>query len=168
MTSPPTRQEILEKYRGVIERDDFELLLQDGIPSPAAIQAEGATLTFLGRLRGFTIFLKRSAWGALCVLVSTLADVEDSLQFVERVREAAPQVVAAAKEMLTDNSADTFLVANGPILPRGPADRPPRREFFMLVGHKTATTTLTTQFFDAPLPSGAMITPVSKANFKLS
>jgi hypothetical protein len=165
---PPTRQEILEKYRDVIERDDFELLLQGGIPTPAAIQAEGATLTFLGRIRGFAIFLKRHAWGALLVLVSTLADMEDSLQFVERVCEVAPQVVAAAKEKLTDAKADTFLVASGPALPNGPADIPPRREFFMLVGQKTATATLTTQFFDAPLPTGTSITPVSRANFRVS
>jgi hypothetical protein len=123
---------------------------------------------FLGRLHGFTIFLKRSALGVLFVIVSTLADVEDSLQFVERIRKAAPQVVAAAREMLTDSRADTFIVVNGPTQPHGPTDLPPRREFFMLVGQQTATTTLTKQFFDAPLPTGAMINPVSKANFKLS
>ena len=65
----PTRQEILEKYRGVIDNEDFEILAAESFPLPESIRQEDASLQYLGTLKGAYVWAKRQLGRVIAVIV---------------------------------------------------------------------------------------------------
>jgi hypothetical protein len=168
---PPTRCEILEKYRDVIESDDFEVLQMDELPHPSVMQKENVGLVWLGKIREFLVFLKKHPVKALGVVVVTTGSIESSLQFAERVDGYALEVANVISSVSTEQAhdrADTYLVVtNQKRAPDGPTG-PTHREYFLLTSTPTSTSTTTTQLFDVPLPTGSGVIPTSKTLFRLS
>jgi|APCry1669189000_1035189.scaffolds.fasta_scaffold34584_3 hypothetical protein len=165
---PLTKAEVLEKYRDVIGSEDFEFLLQDQGPAPAEVRAEGAEVRWLGSMKGFHLFLKRKANGALYVL-GAIAAFEGTLQHVERLADYVSPVAAYLSDagMGDVEPADTFIlgkdVSPQQPLPNGPA----KREYFVLTATPTGTSTPVIQFLDEALPPGSGVIPASRSNLRL-
>ena len=68
MPVPPSRDEILAKYRDVIEAEDFEILAANELPTPSQLQSEGACLEKLGPLGDCVIWLKKKLHGPIVVI----------------------------------------------------------------------------------------------------
>ena len=167
----PSRDEILERYRHLIPTDDFKILEMDSLPDPSLALKNKTECCWLGKIRGFLLFLTKNPVTAVWMVIVVTGQIEGSMQFAERVTNLT-QEVAAAIDVIKDPSnlvnADSFLVVvDGPILPKAP-DQPAHREYFLLTGLPTGTTTPTIQLFDVPLPSGSEIIPVSKDPFRLT
>jgi hypothetical protein len=96
MTQPPTRQEILEKYRDVIDAADFEVLATRELPPPAQLQQEGAWLEYLGPLKGAFLYLKRSLCRSV-VVIAVFGGFMQGLEYIDKYSrlgyEKAQQVV---------------------------------------------------------------------------
>ena len=169
METPPNRREILERYRDVIGTEDFELLVQQMTPTPAEVIARNGDFAWLGPLRGYWLFLRRTVQGVV-VLIIAAGNIESGLQFVERLDRYAPTIAeyvhAAGKG--DDVLADTFILSKDVPPQEHLPDAPPRREYFAFTGAPTGTTTPVIQFLDGALPPGSGLVPASKGNLRLT
>jgi len=98
----PTKSEILEKYRNVIEADDFEILYQDSIPSPEESHRENAWLQYLGPLNGWFVWGKRFVTGAI-VLICSSGSFESGLQTVDKWSRRGFDQIAQYVQLGLDN-----------------------------------------------------------------
>lgn len=154
----PSKQEILEKYRHLIDDDDFQVLVSEELPSPSELQREGAWLQKLGTLDGLWVFAKRNAWGAVLSVIVFVANYGDFFQGLETMRGHAVIALDSVKSALAkgterpDVPADEYLVAVPP-------------EYSTWIAGPTTTTT-TTPPPEPPLtdlPSGSGLVPYSSA-----
>ena len=169
METLPSRREILERYRDFIGTEDFEILFQQMAPTPAEINTRTVDLAWLGPLRGYWLFLRRTVQG-IAVLIIAAGNIESAWQFVERLDGHAPTIAAYIHDTGKGVSelADTFVISKDvPPRERLP-DGPPRREYFAFTGTPTGTTTPVIQFLDGALPPGSGLVPASKSNLRLT
>ena len=65
----PTRKEILDKYRSLIDNEDFEILVSSELPNPEETRREKAWLECLGSLKSTYVFLKRTTEKIVTVII---------------------------------------------------------------------------------------------------
>ena len=56
MNPKPTKNEILEKYRSVIDDEHFEILYEESLPTPEETHQDNASLQYLGTLGGWYVW----------------------------------------------------------------------------------------------------------------
>ena len=69
MNPKPTKNEILEKYRHVIDVDDFEILYEQSLPTPEETHQDNASLQYLGTLGGWCVWAKRQFGRVVAVIL---------------------------------------------------------------------------------------------------
>ena len=67
--NPPTKEEILAKYKDRISKADFKILVGDTLPTPKELQDEKAFIEFWGRLKGFAVWAKKTIGGVILALI---------------------------------------------------------------------------------------------------
>lgn len=110
MQTPPTREEILAKYRDVITVSDFEVLLAESPPSPTELQSEGVWLQVLGSIRGWCVYLKHKGGivvGAVILWGSFRGGVEYLANDTQFVYSQAQHMVEVAQQHL-DQPATSY------------------------------------------------------------
>jgi|GEM_PF-5308775 len=118
--SEPTKQEILEKYRHLIDSDDFEVLKTDKLPSPEETHKDGAYLVFLGKLKGCYILLRRTTISVIALIVLA-GEIEDGISAINRwstfaYTELTP-LVSTALEHLSETAIEYQIVTPAPSWP---------------------------------------------------
>lgn len=121
MDKLPTKQEILEKYRHLINADDFEILAASELPTPLQMQREGAWFRVLGPLKGFHVLIKRTVLGGVAA-ICFIGSFGQGLEYVEKYSLMGIEKVHAIAQYAHDhlsNPATELLVAvqnNEPII----------------------------------------------------
>jgi hypothetical protein len=169
METLPSRREILERYRDVIGTEDFEILVQQMTPTPAEVSARQVSFAWLGPLRGYWLFLRRTAQ-AIAVVIIAAGNIESGLQFVERLEGYTPAISAYIRGAGEANGelADTFILSKDVSPQERLPDAPPRREYFAFTGTPTGTTTPVIQFLNGAVPPGSGLVPASKGYLRLT
>ncbi|WP_442484450.1 hypothetical protein [Aeoliella sp. SH292] len=110
MRTPPTREEILAKYRDVIAEEEFEVLVAESPPSPAEMQPEGAWLQILGPVGDWFVVLKRKLHGpvvAIALFGSVCSGLEYALRVAVFTHDSVKSIVTLAQEHL-DQPANSY------------------------------------------------------------
>jgi hypothetical protein len=140
---PPTKQEILEKYRKVISNEDFDVLISDQFPSPKALHEEGIHLQYLGTIGKWWIFAKHSLFGRVIGVICAIGAIGQGIEYTCKYGQMAYETVAKYVEAGQANKstpATDYVFTDSPIDWPFPSEKP-----FRLVATTTTTTTTTTQ-----------------------
>ena len=106
----PSREEILNKYRDLIDEDDFVVLSREQLPSPSELQVEGAWLQKLGPVGDCVVWLKRTFGGVVVAIalygsfVSGLREIPNGVN----IAFDSVQSIAAFAHAHTDEPADRY------------------------------------------------------------
>jgi hypothetical protein len=60
---PPSKREILERYRDKIAADDFELLVADAPPTPSEAHQQSERIDIIGEIGGWMVWMKKKLFG---------------------------------------------------------------------------------------------------------
>lgn len=158
---PPSKREILEKYKHVITHEDFELLVADHLPSPEVSHREGIALQLLGCLNGWYVVAKRCGMRIVGVIVLLGGGFIPGIQYVNQAYWIAYDEVTNYLARANDHPdvpATEYVVAGPP-----PQWALHNEEPFRLFTTATTTTTTTTPEpeEDTSLPSGTGLIPYS-------
>lgn len=63
MNQPPTKDEILAAFRAVLDQFDGDVEVECCMPNPTELAREGAYMQYVGRLKGWMVFAKKSVIG---------------------------------------------------------------------------------------------------------
>src|SRR3972149_4397364 len=90
----PTRAEILEKYRGVIDSEDFQILAAETFPQPETLHQEDASLQYIGTLKGAYLWAKRQLGRVVAVIVFFGGFIQ-GVEYINRYSRLAYDQVAS-------------------------------------------------------------------------
>lgn len=162
----PSRREILEKYRGFISTEDFELLCLDSPPNPADLQKKGEWLEVLGQIGEYLVALWKPA-SKTVVVVSTIGGFFQGCEYIDKyVRIGANHVHSLVDSCRSESwvPADEFLFVvprSREEHPRGP-NGPAAPQVFIATSTSTSTSSTVTSFLQHGLPTGSGVVPFSK------
>ncbi|MDA0835997.1 MAG: hypothetical protein O2955_20010 [Planctomycetota bacterium] len=83
MNPKPTKNEILEKYRDVIDADDFDILYADQLPTPKQTHRENASLQYLGTLNGWYVWAK-CQFGRVVTVIIFIGGIVSGLEAINK------------------------------------------------------------------------------------
>jgi hypothetical protein len=167
MSSLPSRNEILEKYRAVIDREDFEILTQDHLPRPEELQ-QGDVLQYLGTLKGAAVWAKRNLGHVILVFVIAVQGVGGFIQGLESIAkygqiawEQVPPIMQFHQQHPDIPATEYKIVERQHDWPL-----PPEQPFWINNSGTTTTTSTTTSSPEYPspidsMPSGSGLVPYS-------
>ncbi len=166
MSVPPTKQEVLEKYRAVISKQDFEFLISDRMPDPESVHQEGVTLQVLGTINGYWVIAKKvglTIIGVICFMGGGLIPgLEYTWKYTKVAYDEVEKLVALGQTNCLTPATEYRLT-----------ERPqqwaiPDQENIYLVNNPPTTTTTTTppptttpSPTTTPIPSGSGLVPYS-------
>jgi hypothetical protein len=161
MATPPTRDEILVAFKEVLDRFDYPVSIESAPPNPIAYQRDGLWLQYLGRLKGWIVFLQKNAQHivvAICLYGELRQGIDTILSDSKIAYDSISAIVGFGSKNL-ESPATEFATT----LP--PDNWPIRNDEPFLIATTTApiitttpspsTTTTTT------IPSGSGIVPRS-------
>jgi hypothetical protein len=160
--SQPTKQEILEKYRHLIQSDDFAVLAAEELPSPEEVRREHAYLEYLGPLNGWYVWAKRQ-FGRVVTVIVFFGGFMQGIEYINKYSQIAYTEVASLIQV-ADEHPDEPAKEYRIVRPVQFAWLP--EQSFPLEPPSTTTTTTTTTT-PAPdstvseLPPGSGIVPYS-------
>lgn len=78
-TPPPSKDEILEKYKHLISATDWEVITREDPPTPEELLTRKEEIQFMGVIRGWCVWLWRKAkLGAIVAVIVTLHSLYDA------------------------------------------------------------------------------------------
>jgi hypothetical protein len=153
----PTKQQILEKYRDVIEANDFEILYRDSLPTPEEVHQENASLQYMGRMNGFWVWAKRIVGGAIAAVIF-IGELDDGIQTINRYTTVAYEKMSQYVELGSHHRqipADEYVASKPPkFWPSIPDDS-------IYIATTTTTTTTTPPPSQIELQPGSGLAPNS-------
>jgi len=84
--TPPSKNEILQRYRDKIAKDDFEILLVDAPPTPTESHQKAERIDILGTLGDWVVWTKRKLFGedtGILVIFVTLIGVFQACEWLQ-------------------------------------------------------------------------------------
>lgn len=158
--TPPTKAEILEKYRSVIEVEDFEVLCAEEVQSAEEMGHESADWTYLGTLGEWFVWLKKSV-GQVAVVVMML---DGFIGGVEKIIKYGTPAYETARAYVQDNTADSdrrsaYVVFDPP--PEWPLE--PDRSFILKT--RASSGDPTNDIFVAEIAPGSGVAPLTATSF---
>lgn len=159
MSVPPTKRDVLEKYRAVISEEDFDFLISDVIPDPESAHQEGVTLQILGSINGYWVIAKKYGWKVIGVICFMGGGFIPGLEYSWKYTKVAYDEIGKLVE-LGQNNCST------PATEYRLAERPkqwaiPDGENIYLVHNPPTTTTTSPPHTTTPIPSGSGLVPYS-------
>jgi len=161
MSQPPSKLEILLKYRDVIAREDFDILIAYEIPQPEEARKDGAFFQYLGNLNGWRLILKRTIGGTVAVICFMGGGFIPGLEYLNDYSRIAYTQVS-------DYLADAIRYDDSPATQCIAVDRPNNWALPPEAPIRIATTTTTqspstttTQPTDREMPPGSGFIPNS-------
>jgi hypothetical protein len=160
METPPTRDEVLVAFREVLDRFDGPVFIESAPPDPIAYQRDGLWLQYLGRLKGWGVWLKKNALNigiAICLYGDFRQGIETILSDSKIAYDSIPAIVDFGSKHL-ESPATGFATT----LP--PDNWPIRNNEPLLIAITTAPLTTTTtpspsKTTTTTIPSGSGIVP---------
>ena len=157
--SQPTKQEILAKYRHLINSEDFAVLAAEEFPSPEEVRQEHAYLEYLGSLNGWYVWAKKRIGQVVAVIVF-FGGFMQGIEYINKYSQIAYTQVASLLET-ADRHPDEPATEYRIIRPAEFAWLP--EQSFPLEPTTTTTTTTTPapDSIDSKLPPGSGVVPFS-------
>lgn len=166
----PTKQEILAKYRDVIDTDDSAVLSSDTLPAPETMHREGATLTYLGQIRSVYIWAKRSCGNVVAVIIYIGGFIQ-GVEYINRYSRIAYDEIASLVELgqqYCSSPATEYKIAEAAPSYSALKDSPfliPEYANYGLSSGPTSTTTTTTTTTSTTTTTTAPPQPAAEINY---